>query len=141
MNIVNSIERIEILLRNICFNIRQKGREILEDYNVTPPQFDALQMLVYEGDLTVGELSTKLFLAPSTITDLIDRMEKNGHVVRAKDPSDRRIVKIKALEGGSQLMKEVIKRRCDYVDNLLKDVDEEDRNKLIRLLEILDTSK
>lgn len=137
----NNIEKIELLLRGVCFKIKQKGREILESYNITPPQFDALQLLVDEGELTVGEMSAKLFLAPSTITDLVDRMEKNEHVVRVRDTKDRRIVKIKALDRGSILIKDVIKRRCDYVDNLLRDVDENDKQKLIVLLEILDGVK
>lgn len=135
----HKVECIELLLRSICFRIKQKGREMLEEYHITPPQFDALQILVEEGDLTVGELSARLFLAPSTITDLIDRMEKNGHVERTRDHKDRRIVKIKSLQNGKTLIQEVIQRRCCYVDNLLQNVDDEDRNKLIELLKILNS--
>lgn len=134
-----NIVKIELLLRKVCFNIKQKGREILEDYNITPPQFDALQMLVNDGDMTVSELSTKLFLAPSTITDLIDRMEKNEHVIRSRDDKDRRIVKIKAMEKGRILINDVISRRCDYINELLKNVEDTDKDKLINYLNILDS--
>jgi DNA-binding MarR family transcriptional regulator len=136
-NINNNIANIELLLRKICFKVKQKGREILEDYCITPPQFDALQLLAVEGDMTVSELSNRLFLAPSTITDLIDRMEKNEHVIRTRDTKDRRIVKIKAMDKGKVLIDEVIGRRCEYVDSLLKEVDEVDKEKLINYLEIL----
>jgi MarR family transcriptional regulator, organic hydroperoxide resistance regulator len=133
----NNIVNIELLLRKICFKVKQKGREILEDYCITPPQFDALQLLAKEGDMTVSELSNRLYLAPSTITDLIDRMEKNEHVIRTRDTKDRRIVKIKAMDKGKILIDEVIGRRCEYVAALLKDVDEADKEKLQSLLEIL----
>ncbi|MBZ4317607.1 MarR family transcriptional regulator, partial [Mycobacterium tuberculosis] len=68
---------IEKDLRYIAGIIKQKGREILSNYTITPPQFVALQWLFEEGDMTIGELSNKMFLACSTTTDLVDRMEKN----------------------------------------------------------------
>ncbi len=35
--------RIEENLRRVCYKIKKKGREILNDVDITPPQFDALQ--------------------------------------------------------------------------------------------------
>lgn len=130
-----SIGRIELLLRNICFEIKQKGREILADYELTPPQFNALQFLVDEGALTISELSSKLYLAPSTITDLIDRMEKSALVQRTRDNGDRRIVKVQVQERGYQVIEQVISRRCSYLKALMKDMNLEDMNQFIGYLE------
>lgn len=70
------IAALEKDLRYISTIVKQKGRELLTDYSITPPQFIALQWLFEEGDMTIGDLSGKMFLACSTTTDLIDRMEK-----------------------------------------------------------------
>lgn len=134
-----NISKIELSLRKACFSIRQKGREILQDFEITPPQFDALQFLMFEGEMTISELSAKLFLAPSTITDLIDRMEKNGLVQRIRDTQDRRIVKIKVEEKGYKLQKEVIARRCVYIDNLLKEMTEENKEQFLTYLDVLNS--
>lgn len=53
------IADIEKELRFISGIIKQKGREILNNYPITTPQFIALQFLLEEGDLTLGELSKK----------------------------------------------------------------------------------
>ncbi len=132
----NHIDKIELLLRTACFSIRQKGREILQDFDITPPQFNALQFLS-EGELTIGELSNKLYLAPSTITDLIDRMEKGGLVTRLRDTHDRRTVKIKVEEKGFLLINEVIARRRCYLDELLHDMTDGDKLKFVDYLEAL----
>jgi len=132
-----TVTQIETLLRNICFDIKKKGREILSDYDITPPQFDALQFLINEGEMTVSELSGKLFLAPSTITDLIDRMEKNSLVIRIRDESDRRIVKVQVQEKGHSLIGLVIARRCNYLQTLLKNMAVEDMERFAGYLEIL----
>ncbi|WP_204554679.1 MarR family winged helix-turn-helix transcriptional regulator [Bacillus ectoiniformans] len=111
---------IEKDLRYIDGIIKQKGREILSDYTITPPQFIALQWLFEEGDMTIGDLSGKMFLACSTTTDLIDRMEKGKLVERVKDSKDRRIVRIHLLEEGERIINEVINKRQLYVMQVLK---------------------
>ncbi|QPC47151.1 MarR family winged helix-turn-helix transcriptional regulator [Mangrovibacillus cuniculi] len=113
------IADIERDLRYISAIIKQKGREILSQYTITPPQFIALQWLFEVGDMTIGELSTKMYLAFSTTTDLVDRMEKNELVQRVRDTNDRRVVRIHLLEEGERIIEEVIKQRQDYLESLL----------------------
>jgi DNA-binding MarR family transcriptional regulator len=103
--------------------IKQKGREILNDYNITPPQFVALQWLFDSGEMTIGDLSSKMYLACSTTTDLIDRMEKTGLVTRAKDEQDRRIVRVVLLERGKKLIEEVIAKRQNYLAEVVCEYD------------------
>src|SRR3954471_22291645 len=110
------VANIEKDLRYISGIIKQKGREMLSNYKITPPQFLALQWLFEDGDMTIGELSNKMYLACSTTTDLVDRMEKNLLVERIKDQSDRRVVRIHLLEEGKRIIDEVIKKRQAYLD-------------------------
>ena len=79
-------------------SLNNKGVEFLSNYTITPPQFIALQWLFEHGDMTIGDLSNKMFLAFSTTTDLVDRMEKNHLVKRVRDEQDRRVVRIHLLE-------------------------------------------
>jgi DNA-binding MarR family transcriptional regulator len=114
---------MEKSLRHISVMVKQKGREILNQFPITPPQFVALQWLSEFGDMTVGELSNKLYLACSTTTDLVDRMEKNKLVLRVKDPNDRRVVQVHLLEEGQRIIEEVIHERQQYLKNILKNYD------------------
>jgi len=117
---IDIVARIEKDLRYIAAIIKQKGRELLSNYTITPPQFVALQWLFEEGDMTIGELSNKMYLAFSTTTDLIDRMEKSELVVRVKDAHDRRVVRIHLLDKGKNMIDEVIKKRQFYLQDILK---------------------
>lgn len=116
---VEHVARIEKELRYVSGLVKQKGREMLINYKITPPQFIALQWLSEEGDMTIGELSSKMYLAFSTTTDLIDRMEKNELVQRVKDDKDRRVVRIHLLEEGKRIIDEVIKKRQVYLQDVL----------------------
>lgn len=123
---IDFVALIEKDLRYISGIIKQKGREILSNYKITPPQFIALQWLFEEGDMTIGELSNKMYLAFSTTTDLVDRMEKNSLVKRVKDPNDRRVVRIHLLEEGERIIDEVIKKRQLYLKDVLINFSDEE---------------
>lgn len=132
-----TIIELEKELRHLCTVIKNKGREILTDFEITPPQFQALQTLINEENLTIGELSNKMYLACSTITDLVDRMEKNQLVKRVRDEKDRRIVRILVLEKGHQIISEVLHVRRNYLADLLKNVSQEDRDFILKGVEMI----
>jgi MarR family transcriptional regulator, organic hydroperoxide resistance regulator len=122
----DTVVELEKSLRYVSAILKQKGREILTQYPITPPQFVALQWLLEEGDMTIGELSNKMYLACSTTTDLVDRMEKNHLVARVKDQNDRRVVRIHLLEEGERIIEEVIRKRQQYLLEVLKNFTEEE---------------
>lgn len=128
---------IERYLRRIDRIIRLKGREILKDYNTTIPQFTALQILINNEEMTIGELSEKMALACSTITDLVDRMEKNELVIRKKDEKDRRVVRIEVLPKGHDIVKQVLEKRIDFLNAKMASFTEEEKKSLSKLLESL----
>lgn len=131
------LEDIEKTLRHISGIIKQKGREILSNYTITPPQFVALQWLAEHGDMTIGDLSNKMYLACSTTTDLIDRMEKNSLVERVRDKKDRRIVRIHLLQEGERIIHEVISKRQDYLRKVMNDYTTSDIENIKKSLDVL----
>ena len=131
------VEHLEKSLRMVAQILKQKGREILNQFPITPPQFVALQWLWEDGDMTIGELSNKLYLACSTTTDLVDRMEKNELVERVKSENDRRVVRIHLLEKGETIIQEVINKRQNYLSEVLSNFNKEEIAFLERSLEVL----
>ncbi|TQS76131.1 MarR family transcriptional regulator [Ornithinibacillus gellani] len=131
---LSNIVEMEKKLRHISGAIKQSGRKILHHYPITSPQFIALQWLLEEGDLTIGELSQKNGLAFSTTTDLVDRMEKNGLVLRTRDTNDRRVVRIQVLDKGKKIIKEVIRKRQAYLGDVLETFSESEKDTLNELL-------
>jgi MarR family transcriptional regulator, organic hydroperoxide resistance regulator len=134
---LEQVAAIEKSLRMVADIVKQKGREILNEFPITPPQFVALQWLHEFGDMTIGELSSKMYLACSTTTDLIDRMEKNELVERVKDTNDRRVVRIHLLEKGRTIIKEVIQQRQVYLQNVLEGFSKENVDFLENSLDVL----
>lgn len=131
------IAQMEKDLRHIAGIIKQQGRKILTNYKITPPQFIALQWLFELGDMTIGDLSTKMYLAFSTTTDLVDRMEKNELVKRVRDEQDRRVVRIHLLPEGERIIEEVIEKRQTYLQNMLTHLREDEVRQFSQYLSAL----
>lgn len=143
--VTQEIIELEWVLRRISATVKQKGREILNDFPITPPQFVALQWLKEYGDMTIGDLSSKMYLANSTTTDLIDRMEKTELVQRIRSTSDRRVVQIHLLDKGREIIDEVIRTRQLYLQEILSHFDlkevNEIQSKMARLYEEMEKGK
>jgi DNA-binding MarR family transcriptional regulator len=60
----------------------------------TLPQRIVMGQLVRNGDLSVKELSQKVGLSHSTVSGIVDRLERKGLAMRIQDPQDRRITKV-----------------------------------------------
>jgi len=63
----------------------------LADAGLSLPKLAALHQLSQAGDsLPLGQLAERLACVKSNVTQLVDRLEADGLVVRAADPNDRR---------------------------------------------------
>ncbi len=105
------LEREKLKLENqLCFAIyacsrkmTQLYRPLLNQLNITYPQYIVLLVLWEKNQQTVTELGEQLLLDSGTLTPLLKRMEKNGIVQRSRLESDERKVVIKLTKEGEAL--------------------------------------
>jgi len=129
------VVEIEELLRSVSTILRKRSRDILTSFEITTPQFDALLVLRDNGELTMGELCAKMFLACSTATDLIDRMERNGLIERVRDTTDRRVIRLRVLAKGNRVIDEVLDARRSYLESIFADLSYEEKERIIQALD------
>ena len=98
-----AISEIMQSLRRILKAIHDYSSEVSDKFGITGPQLWALNTIFKNTGLPLGELSKKMYLRPSTITGLVDRLEKRGYVARVRDQRDRRVIKILLTSKGKRL--------------------------------------
>lgn len=136
-SVSSQVAEIDSLLREVGGLLRKWGRDILSGFEITNPQFEALLVLREHGELTMGELCAKMFLACSTATDLIDRMERNGLIERVRDTADRRVIRLRVLPKGHQLIDQILEVRQSYLAGALSGLGTSDKARLIWSLQQL----
>ena len=72
----------------------------LVDLDLTPSETNALANLADGRGRTVSELGTAIGSKPTTLTGVLDRLERRGHITRGTLAGDRRSVLIKLTDSG-----------------------------------------
>src|SRR5262245_33335357 len=78
------------------------------ELGVNPTDMSALSLLEQYGPMGPAELAGKLGIRTASVTVLIDRLERSGHVRRSAHPSDRRRVTVAATPAAHRATLEVL---------------------------------
>ena len=78
-------------------------RPLLEELDITYPQYLVLMVLWEHQRLTVNQIGEKLFLDSGTITPLLKRLEAKSYIVRQRKIEDERVVEISLTDEGERL--------------------------------------
>ena len=97
----------------------------------------ALMVLWRQDDLKSGELGRSAGLEPSTMTGLLDRMERDGMVMRAPDPDDRRAQRIRLTEKGRNLHDPIMHAVDSTFSRVFSGVEEENLSQLKNTLRLV----
>lgn len=130
MAIFGRLTRIGHLQRAI-FNARHEAAGLSLAF------FDVLANLRRSGPeyaKTASELAESSMLSSGGISLRLDRMEKEGLVVRRRDATDRRLVHVSLSQRGRELIDAVYEQHTAAQDLLLSDLTTEERCELDRLL-------
>jgi DNA-binding MarR family transcriptional regulator len=136
---------LEKNLRAISTRIRREGRKVLRDFPITPAQFDVLQVLFFNGEKRMSDISRWLGITKSTTTGLVKRLIDADLVVRRRSDKDRRSFIIDISDSGRTLIEKVIDRRVEYLKSVMTEI-KSDQVKALEvivqnLLEIMDPKK
>ncbi|GAB3237851.1 MarR family transcriptional regulator [Hymenobacter seoulensis] len=114
------------LENQLCFPLYALSRMItkayqplLQELDLTYPQYLVFLLLWEHQELTVKELGEKLLLDSGTLTPLLKRLEQKQWISRRRDPRDERSVIIGLLPAGQALQQ----RACQVPEQLLTKLD------------------
>ena len=98
------------LINQLCFPLYAAARHVTGLYTpvlkllgLTYTQYIVFLVLWEKDGLTVGEIGEKLLLDNGTLSPLLKKMEKAGHVKRQRSREDERVVVITLTEEGRAL--------------------------------------
>jgi DNA-binding MarR family transcriptional regulator len=83
-----------------------KVDDALRPFDLTFARYEALVLLYFsrQGELPMGKMGDRLMLHPTSVTNIIDRLEQHDLVRRIPHPTDRRTVLAQITEDGRQVV-------------------------------------
>lgn len=91
-------------LRRVFQVVNEQSKKAEHATGLTGPQLWAIKTIAEEAPIMVSEIARRMYLHPATVVGILDRLEKQGLVVRIRSTEDRRVVKVELTEQGRALV-------------------------------------
>ena len=129
-----------ILMNYIQVNqhLSQQFRSHFGKMNLTFPQALALSVLGAEGPMPISKLAEKMGSANSTISGIVDRLERLELARRTRSELDHRVIYVEATEKYIELRNRAKTGVNEYFGTPLDTLDPGERETVARRLELLD---
>lgn len=95
--------RVGFLLARAHLVSREKADIALAELGLSMKGYAALATLVSDGAVSQQTLSRRIGMDPATMVDVIDSLEQSGHIIRRRNPRDRREYALQTTAKGRSL--------------------------------------
>ncbi len=96
--------RILNAIRQIIRCADLDSRQLAATHQITAPQLVSLMAIVEREPTTAVDVSRRVYLGPSTMVGVFDRLEAKNLITRERDSKDRRQVWVRATDAGRALV-------------------------------------
>ncbi len=128
---------VDQILESIIY-LYTESRRITKEFarraNLTGPQLTVLKILEAFGDLSLSELSERLRAQNSTVTGIVDRMEREELVLRTRSTEDKRVVKLKLTDKGARIAREIAVEPMELFKSALVSLSVTEARELLKIL-------
>ena len=102
---------------------------------ITPPQLIILELLHKLGESGMTDLAHILNVTTAAMTGIVARLVRDGYVVRASDPDDRRIVRVRLTSKGVRTVKNMLEYRKKMIVKIFSVISKNERDEYLKILE------
>ncbi|AFM43509.1 transcriptional regulator [Desulfosporosinus acidiphilus SJ4] len=118
---------------------RRIGGQVRSSHAIRPSEFTLLHNIILctETDprgIKVSDLSFQLQITPAGVTHIINSLEERGYLERLAEPTDRRVVLVRATQKGKEIIEAMRSDHFCFLKGLTDYLGEHDSKELIRIL-------
>ena len=108
-----------VVLRRAADAVDRHVESELGEWGVTTAQYGVLLHLMKGEPLSLTDLSGLIFRSNSTLTSLIDRMERDGLVAREAHINDRRVTTVELTPKGGELLGKIRSHHRPFLADMM----------------------
>lgn len=125
-----------VALRDLATAGSEATTALARRMTMHPTDLAAMSHIAYAAEqLGPGELSSRLGITPAATTDLIDRLEAAGHLLRERNPADRRRVRLVPTESAKAAVRGQLADLLERLDAVSEGFSRSERAAIQRYLE------
>lgn len=102
-------DHVMIAIRKIIQAIDLNSKKLVKRVGLTGPQLVILQEIASRGvheEVTAGKIARAVSLSQSTVTGILDRLQRRELISRSRSDGDKRRILVRITDNGKQILKE-----------------------------------
>jgi DNA-binding MarR family transcriptional regulator len=130
--------------KQIVFSIRRLiqaselyTKELNKKYQISSAQLNCILTLFEYGPLPLSKIANHMMVNSSTVTGVVDRLEKKGLAERVRNSPDRRVITIQLTEAGKKLAKNAPPPIQQKIIDGLKQTENDKKEQIVSALNML----
>ena len=129
----NIMEKEKDVIESLYRLMRNFKRRPREDRHAPRSYMKLLYSLENNNDQSASELAETLDIRPSSLSQLLDSMERDQVIVRVKDPDDMRITRISIEDEGKKILEKHEEVKKEEEEKLAAWLTDEEKDDFIRI--------
>ena len=122
--------RVLTILLRASGSVTNMLKKDMLTYGMNPTEFAVMEVLFNLGKQPIQIIGKKVLLASSSITYVIDQLEKKGMVDREQCEDDRRVTFVSLSAEVQELMGEIFPQHSSVIKQLFEELSDEELHKL-----------
>ena len=110
-------------LRPVLLRVGRELRREARAVGISPEQVSLLVAIKYAPGLGIRDLAANERISPPALTKHVDRLERDGLVVRTQHPDDGRRIGLTLTDEGQRVLRRVRSRRTAWLATRLRGLD------------------
>ena len=129
-NRLNSMRGINVdsLIRYVFKLWMKSKKQILDEFNLTGPQFDILNAIYYlsksNKEVIQINLSNETGIDPMSVSSILRNMEKNNIITRLRGRVNTRVIHVELTAKGISLFEKAYSKMSQSCNDLYRNIDE-----------------
>ncbi len=134
-------QEVSLTLFRLASELEGETAELFKSYGISAAQYNVLRILRGAGDggMACGDIGERLVTKAPDMTRLLDRLERQGLITRAREAADRRVVTARISERGREILAELDEPVAALQRRQFRHLGEEKLRQLLNLLEEVST--
>jgi MarR family 2-MHQ and catechol resistance regulon transcriptional repressor len=112
---------------------RMKLELAKDNLNIT--EFSVLEVLYHKERQTIQQIGSSILISSGSMTYVIDKLEQRGLLNRSGCPNDRRAIYVALTEQGMKLMKQIMPKHQELVNDFFALINPDEAEAFVQLLE------
>jgi MarR family transcriptional regulator, 2-MHQ and catechol-resistance regulon repressor len=132
-NGLNLDEKLMVGIVRVAEFFKKKSSAIFKNYGLTFSQYNVLRVLnsSTNGTNTVTNVSKIMLVTGANMTGLSKRLERDGFLLRKRDPKDERVTLLEISPKGKRTLKNIEEEKESHIKSYLTAFSDEEKRELL----------